>query len=81
MGAAPLVFPIVTSTVFINLFLLETAGITARNVSVVLFVARAFDAISDPIVGILVNKTQQKGQLVNYASKLVSFLNSIFANW
>ncbi|XP_063712729.1 sodium-dependent lysophosphatidylcholine symporter 1-B-like [Symsagittifera roscoffensis] len=83
MGAAPLVFPIVTSTVFINLFLLETAGITARNVSVVLFVARAFDAISDPIVGILVNKTQQKGpSLKRWMTAALPFLmGSYFALW
>ncbi|XP_075254115.1 sodium-dependent lysophosphatidylcholine symporter 1-like isoform X3 [Convolutriloba macropyga] len=83
VGAAPLVFPIVTSTVFINLFLLETAMLTARNVSVVLFVARAFDAISDPIVGVLVNKTQQKRPTLRrwMMAALPFLVGSYFALW
>ena len=62
MGAAPLSLPIVSATVFITLFLLDVVLLKPRYNSIVLLVGRSFDAISDPVVGFLVNKTQRKGK-------------------
>ena len=44
-------------SVFGNKFLLDVLKIDAKLTSVVLFVSRAIDAISDPIYGYLINQT------------------------
>ena len=79
VGAAPLSLPIVSATVFITLFLLDVCLLKPRYSSVVLLVGRSFDAISDPIVGFLVNKTQRKGSLPLTTQKYFSQNQSIEA--
>ena len=63
IGAAPLALPLVTATVFITLFLLDVVLLEPKYSSLVLLLGRSFDAVSDPLVGFLVNKTQRKGNL------------------
>ena len=62
--------PIVSATVFITLFLLDVVLLKPKYSSLVLLLGRSFDAISDPVVGFLVNKTQRRGQLKLHHSNL-----------
>ncbi|KAI8774071.1 sodium-dependent lysophosphatidylcholine symporter 1-B [Biomphalaria glabrata] len=53
----------VTSTVigfFLNIFLLEVALMQPRYVSIILFSGKAWDAITDPSIGVLVQKTNTR---------------------
>jgi hypothetical protein len=45
---------------YIQAFLLEIAQIRPRQVSIILFSARGWDAICDPIVGFLVSRTKTR---------------------
>ncbi|KAH9523422.1 Sodium-dependent lysophosphatidylcholine symporter 1-B [Bulinus truncatus] len=53
----------ITSTVigfFLNIFLLEVALLQPRYVSIILFSGKAWDAVTDPSIGILVQKTNTR---------------------
>ncbi|CAL1528110.1 unnamed protein product [Lymnaea stagnalis] len=53
----------ITSTVigfFLNIFLLEVALLEPKYVSIILFSGKAWDAVTDPTIGILVQKTNTR---------------------
>ncbi|ESP05216.1 hypothetical protein LOTGIDRAFT_102436, partial [Lottia gigantea] len=60
VGGAP--YQITTNVIgfFLNIFLLEVAEIDPFYISIILFVGKAWDAITDPACGYFVNKTETR---------------------
>ncbi|GFO21025.1 sodium-dependent lysophosphatidylcholine symporter 1-like [Plakobranchus ocellatus] len=60
IGGAPYQITCTVIGFFLNIFLLEVALLQPRYVSVILFSGHAWDAVTDPAIGILVQKTDTR---------------------
>ncbi|XP_059163112.1 sodium-dependent lysophosphatidylcholine symporter 1-B-like [Physella acuta] len=60
VGGAPYQITATVIGFFLNIFLLEVALLKPRYVSIILFSGKAWDAVTDPTIGILVQKTNTR---------------------
>jgi len=58
--AMPLQILLIPLIVFLPTFYAQTGGVNAAGIAVIFFVARSWDAISDPIVGALSDRTKSQ---------------------
>ncbi|RUS77666.1 hypothetical protein EGW08_014563, partial [Elysia chlorotica] len=60
IGGAPYQITCTVIGFFLNIFLLEVALLKPRYVSIILFSGNAWDAVTDPLIGIFVQKTNTR---------------------
>ncbi|XP_077991781.1 sodium-dependent lysophosphatidylcholine symporter 1-B-like [Glandiceps talaboti] len=60
IGGIPTMMPTVAMNAYLSLFLLEVAMIHPTYASVVIFTGRAWEAVGNPVIGVIINKLDSR---------------------